>query len=179
MFIFNDKKVLIYDESKFMGRLLHTVLTTFGIGYLTVCHTLEEAKYHIKEIKYDCIFCDWSGWPTPELECLQYTRFSGSANDPSTPVIVCTGQTTLRQILDCRDSGCTEILAKPISPTHVFDKLYSALYKPREFVAIDAYTGPDRSRFKNVFSGIERRCDQMLAQDEIDLILAGENFAFT
>tara|TARA_R110002094_G_scaffold221402_1_gene195880 strand:- start:63 stop:524 length:462 start_codon:yes stop_codon:yes gene_type:complete len=136
MTIFTEKRILIFDECIFMGRLLGSIIGAFNVGQLTICNTWKDAEYHIKEIKYDCIFCDWSKWPDPELECLKFVRYSGSANDPSTPVIIATGFTSLPQIIAARDIGATEIISKPIAPSHVFDKLYNSLYNTREFLAL-------------------------------------------
>lgn len=176
MSIFNDKHLLIYDDCEFMGRSLHCILSAFEIGQLTICHDWKDAEYYIKKIKYDCIISDWSGWPDPELKCLEYVRYSGKANDPSTPVVLCTGKTTLPDVVESRDKGCTEIITKPISPSHVFDKIYAAIYKPRKFVVLENFTGPDRRRvLYERYTGLERRSDVALGPSDIDRLLAGEN----
>jgi len=59
--MFHDKYVLIFDESVFMGRLLQTILSALEVGQTDICHDLSQVKEHIKETRYDCIFCDWSG----------------------------------------------------------------------------------------------------------------------
>lgn len=175
MTIFLDKKILIFDENPFMGGLLYSIVSGFNVGHLTICQTWADAKYYIKEIKFDCIFTDWSNSPEIELECLNYIRFSGRSNDPSTPVIIVTGHTALPNIVECRDSGCTEIVVKPISPAHVFDKLYAAIYNSREFIVLEKYTGPDRRRKTGDYRGYERRSDTSLDQNDIDRILAGKD----
>ncbi len=175
MTLFIDKRILIFDENVFMGNLLQSIISAFGVGQLTVCRKWDEAKFYIKEIKYDCIFCDWSNWPDAELECLNYVRSSGQANDPTTPVIIISGNTALQNVLACRDMGCTEIVLKPISPVHVFDKLYAALFNPREFIVLENYTGPDRRRKKGNYAGFDRRSEVSLGQSDIDRLLGGED----
>ena len=172
MVIFEDKKVLVFDECKFMANLLHTMLLAFDVGQVIVCTTIKEAKYNLKHNSFDCVFCDWSAWPEPKLECLKYIRSPDNIEDPSVPVIICTGFTTLPQILIARDHGCNEIITKPIAPSNVFDKLYSALDNTREFILNDSYAGPDRRRKKDEYSGEERRADRRLPQTEIDNVLS-------
>lgn len=92
--------------------------------------------------------------------------------DPSTPVIVCTGKTTMPDVMIARDKGCNEIVTKPIAPSNVFDKLYSTLNNTREFILNESYAGPDRRRKKGDFSGEDRRSDRSLPQNEIDNILS-------
>lgn len=60
MTIFTNKKILIFDECKFMANLLHTMLVCFDIGQVIVCTSLKEAKYNLENNTFDCVFCDWS-----------------------------------------------------------------------------------------------------------------------
>lgn len=176
MSIFSDKHLLIYDDCEYTVRSLNCILSAFEVGRLTACHNWKDAEYYINTIKFDCIVCDWSGWPTPELKCLEYVRYSGKANDASTPVVLCTGQTTLPDVVESRDKGCTEIISKPISPSNVFDKLYAAIYNPRDFIVLENFTGPDRRRtLYDRYTGLERRADMPLTPSDIDRLLAGEN----
>lgn len=173
MSIFSKLHVLVYDENIFMGRLLYTILSSFEIGQTTLCHDWSEVKYYIDKVKFDCVFCDFSGTINIEPKCLEKIRTSGDSADPSVPIVVCSGHLNINSVLTCRDLGCSEIISKPISPAHVFDNLYASIYNPRSFVALDKYTGPDRRR-KGIdsFLGIERRLDKTLAQDEIDKLMA-------
>jgi len=171
MTIFTDKHILIYDENIFMGGLLGTIIKAFDVGQITICHEWKEAEYYIKNIKLDCILCDWSNWPNPELKCLQYVRYSEKVNDNSTPIIIVTGFTSLPKIIEARDYGATEIITKPIAPNHVFEKLYNSIFNVREFLVLEQFTGPDRRRKEDNYKGEERRIGANLNQDEIDEVL--------
>ncbi len=174
MTMFQKHRILIFDECVFTGRLLYSILLAFEVEQIEICHDLEKAKNFIKDTKFDCIFCDWSGWPDPEPACLEFVRMSDSSIDPTVPIIVFSGQTTKSNVLKSRDLGCTEIIAKPVSTTQVFDKLYSAIYAPRSFIAHEVYTGPDRRRRNgDDHAGLERRAESTLSQIEIDKLLEG------
>ncbi len=174
MSLFSGNKILIFDECKFMANLLFEIISSFEVGQLIVCNTLKDAKYYVNSMRFDCVFSDWNGWPEPELGLLQHIRYSGEANDPSVPIIVFTAQTTIHSIIKARDYGCSEVVTKPVSPSNVFDKIYASIFKNRQFIAVDSYTGPDRRRNSGNFNGIERRTDRSLQQAEIDSLLAGE-----
>jgi len=121
-------------------------------------------------------FVTGRGRPEPEPTCLEFIRLSGLSNDPAVPIIIFSGQTTKRNVIMARDLGCTEIIAKPVTTAQVFDKLNSALYAPRSFIAQELYTGPDRRRrSSDSYAGVQRRSESALKQDEIDRLLEGHD----
>ena len=174
--MFSSSHILIYDEDVFMGKLLENVLESFGVMRVTTVHTLEEAKSLLTKMDFSAVFMDWRGYQKPSLDFLSYIRLHGEVSNPRMPVIIVTAHTDLQRVLYARDKGATEILAKPISPSHVFDKLYNAIYSEREFVDLDEYVGPDRRRTKeDDYHGYNRRKDMSLAQDEIDKVMSDGN----
>lgn len=174
--MFSSSHIMIYDEDIFMGKLLENVLESFGVMRVTLVHDLEEAKTLLKQMDFSAVFMDWRGYEKPTLEFLSFIRLHGEASNPRIPVIIVTAHTAMRRVLYARDKGATEVLAKPISPAHVFDKLYSAIYSEREFIDINEYVGPDRRRNKDYeYHGYDRRKDINLAQDEIDRVMSDGN----
>ena len=172
MAIFNKFKILIFDENIFMGQLLNTILSSFGAKDVTLVNSLSEAQSLGEKMYFNCIFADLNGMEDPKPELLNFIRCSGKAADPTASFIVYSGRTTLNEVLKCRELGCSEYLTKPVSPSHVFDKLYSACYGKRDFIAVENFTGPDRRRSSNTnFAGFERRKDNSMTQQEIDDLL--------
>ncbi len=171
--MFSSSHILIYDEDVFMGKLLENVLESFGVMRVTTVHTMEEAKILMAKINFSAIFMDWRDHQKPSLEFLSYIRLHGEAANPRIPVIIVTAHTAMQRILYARDKGATEVLAKPIAPSHVFDKLYSAIYSERKFIDLDEYVGPDRRRSRDDgYHGYDRRKDKSLGQAEIDKVMS-------
>lgn len=174
--MFSSSHILIYDEDVFMAKLLESMLDSFGVLRITTVHTMEEAKILLSKISFSTVFMDWQGYKNPSLEFLSFIRLHGESPNPRIPVIIVTAHTDLKRVLHARDKGATEILAKPISPAHVFDKLYSAIFSERMFVDLEEYVGPDRRRIiENDYQGYDRRKDMSLAQDEIDKVMNDGN----
>ena len=174
--MFSSSHIMIYDEDVFMGKLLENVLESFGVMRITLVHDMEEAKLLLSKMDFSAVFMDWRGYEKPSLEFLSYIRLHGEVANPRIPVIIVTAHTALQRVLFARDKGATEVLAKPISPAHVFDKLYAAIYSERQFIDLDEYVGPDRRRSKEEdYHGYDRRKDMSLPQSEIDRVMSDGN----
>jgi FixJ family two-component response regulator len=69
-----------------------------------------------------------------------------------------TGYTEIERVMEARDSGITEFLAKPISARTLYSRLCSVVDQPRSFVNSEEFAGPDRRRFiSDTDSFVERR----------------------
>lgn len=175
MNIYSDHHIMIFDDDTFTAKLLESVLLSLGVGKVSLMQNLDEAQQYLTNYTVDCVMMEWIGWEKPSLEFLTFIRTSGKAANPKVPVIMCTGHTDYNHIIKARDAGANEVVAKPITPNHVFEKLYSSLYKVRDFIAEEAFTGPDRRRHSADFQGEDRREDVAMSQDAIDQIMVKKN----
>jgi hypothetical protein len=57
-----------------------------------------------------------------------------------------TGHSAVVRVMEARDAGVTEFIAKPLSAKTLLNRLNSVLYQPRAFVRTQTYFGPDRRR---------------------------------
>ena len=114
-------------------------------------------------------------------ELTRWFRREGPEANRLVPSIVVTGHTRLLQIFAARDCGAHFIVAKPITPKILLERIFWVGQADRAFIECDAYVGPDR-RFKRLGppAGMDgRRKDDAtgalgdpvepnLSQDEID-----------
>lgn len=114
--------------------------------HVTLVTTNEEAIIKLNNYKYHCVFVDNMLSEENGLTLAQYIRHSQDDKIQYIPIILCTAFTGFQSIVKARDAGVTEILAKPISPDQIMEKLHNALFNPRNFVITDHYFGPDRRR---------------------------------
>ena len=80
---------------------------------------------------------------------LSFTRKMRSAPgipNPFVPIVVMTGHSEERHILQARDTGVTEFLVKPMTVRSVYSRLCSIVERPRDFVNASGDFGPDRRR---------------------------------
>lgn len=69
-----------------------------------------------------------------------------------------TGHTEANNVIEARDAGITEFLAKPISVTSLYKRICSIIEHPRTFIHCETFDGPDRRRREgDNFHGDERR----------------------
>jgi CheY-like chemotaxis protein len=58
-----------------------------------------------------------------------------------------TAEASERTVKTARDAGANIVVAKPLSPTNLYDRLSWIAFNPRPFIDTETYFGPDR-RFK-------------------------------
>ena len=73
------------------------------------------------------------------------------------PFMFITSYTEPERVLQAREMGVTDMLAKPFTINHIGEKLMSIIERPRQFVHTKDFFGPDRRRQKLEIAGPERR----------------------
>ena len=87
---------------------------------------------------------------------LRWIRRHKDSPDRFVPFVMITSYTEPERILQAREMGVNEILAKPFTIKNIGEKLISIIERPRQFVHTKDFFGPDRRRQKFEFSA-ERR----------------------
>jgi hypothetical protein len=100
------------------------------------------------------------------------------------PILIMSSDTREATITGARDVGANMVLAKPLSPASIYDRLAWVAFHPRQFIDTETYFGPDR-RFKieGYAGGVGRRkgdkvvevaeeVGPTLAQDDIDSLFS-------
>lgn len=166
--------VLVVDEDAFLSRIIISVLGAFEFGSVIQARTIEEARGILAAGRVNCVVCDWLSEAGKGLELVKFLRQDENSPDPEMPVVLCTALTDLTRICEARDGGISEVVAKPFSPKNLIGKVLAGLFRRRTFVAVDAYTGPDRRRRNLAWDGEERRGQYGLNQDQIDSVMQKE-----
>ncbi len=81
---------------------------------------------------------------SPAFEFIDWLRRSGLQPNSFTPVILITGHTQRSQVEKARDCGSNIVLAKPVSPQSMLERIVWIAREKRPFVNCDTYMGPDR-----------------------------------
>ena len=116
----------------------------------------EDALQIIQTFMPDIIILDWEMKPMDGLEFTRKVRLSKGSPNVFTPIIMVSGHSERGRIVAARDAGVNEFVVKPISAKSLFDRIQAVIERPRPFVRLKNYFGPDRRR-KTVDRGGEER----------------------
>ncbi len=154
---FNRLNVLIIDDNPHMRQLLRVILDSLGVAKIIEAKDGSDALSIMRQSPVDVAIVDWMMEP---LDGLEFTRLIRTASDTPNkflPIIMLTGHTERHRIIEARDAGVTEFLAKPVNAAAVHSRLRSAVEKPRDFVKVGRFFGPDRRRRHENFDGLKKR----------------------
>ena len=138
--------VCVVDDNQLMRQLVRAMLSTLRITKIREATDGVSALNVLREFEPDLIITDCMMSPMNGIEFTELLRTRGYSPYPYVPIIMMTGHTELEIIKQARDSGVTEILAKPISARGLCARVRSVIEQPRKFVSCESYFGPDRRR---------------------------------
>ena len=174
---------LIVDDNKHMRALVKSILHALGIKNILEAGDGADAFKELRHFPADIIICDWNMSPLDGMDFVRMVRTGNDSPNQYVPIIMLTGHTEMNRVLEARDSGVHEFLAKPISAKSLYARIRAIIENPREFVRTSMYFGPNRRRRQSAtYNGSERRKenqpaqpaasgDEGLNQDEIEALL--------
>ncbi|MCW5698240.1 MAG: response regulator [Rhodospirillales bacterium] len=173
-------RILVVEPNDFMRTVLGELLRSFGAIHVKYCSNSEAALAIISLFCPDLILTEWMLRPRNGVEFTKLVRSQDSERDRIIPIILVTAYTEYERIVQARDAGVNEVVAKPLSANSLFRRLQETIGNPRPFIETETYFGPDRRRRRHEdYKGEERRGMQSsdpnrhLSQDEIDSTIAG------
>ena len=149
---------LIVDDNKHMRALVKSILHALGVKNVLEAGDGADAFKELRHFPADVIICDWNMSPLDGLDFVRMVRTASDSPNPFVPIIMLTGHTEMNRVMEARDCGVHEFLAKPISAKKLYSRIRSIIENPRPFVRAGLYFGPDRRRqLKPNYNGAERR----------------------
>jgi CheY-like chemotaxis protein len=168
--------VLIVDDDPQALAIMSSVVQGFGVRQQMRCETAREAVDLLTSRQPDLVFIDCSMPDMDGYDFVRWVRREAPAPLNMTPIIMLTGHAAQSRVEKSRDCGASFVIAKPITPSVVLDRVVWLGRDTRPFVECDAYAGPDR-RIRNLGppAGMEGRRSTDLS-GEVGAV-AGENLA--
>ncbi|MEE8393358.1 MAG: response regulator [Rhodospirillales bacterium] len=152
---------LVVDDNKHMRVLVRTILNTLGVRNVTEADDGAGAFKELQHFHADIVICDWNMDPFDGLDFTRMVRTASDSPNPFVPIIMLTGHTETHRVMEARDAGIHEYIAKPISPKSLYSRIRAIIERPREFVRVKGalgYFGPDRRRHRaHGYLGADRR----------------------
>jgi CheY-like chemotaxis protein len=143
-----------------MRQIVETILRGYGARMITTRETAAEALHDLRKRPFDIVFTEYL-MPDMDGAELVHTLRRTDCQNRYVPVILMTSFTSRSRVERARDSGVTEVCAKPVAPRELFRKLASVVDNPRPFIQSAGYVGPDRRRRRDAaYAGDERRASE-------------------
>lgn len=141
--------ICLVDDNQRAMDILTQVLASFGARNLIRCSSAELAKEELKRRVVDLVFTDSDMPEVDGFELTRWIRRQGPEDNRFVPVVVVTGHTQAAQVCEARDCGANYVIAKPVTPKVILDRLFWVAREHRGFIEAEGYVGPDR-RFRRL-----------------------------
>ena len=168
--------VLVADANTFSRNLIGEILRSLDVTNISSARSEDSAASFLIDSAPDIILLSWEeGDSFNGLNFVRKLRREKDRRLSRLPVVLITASLTRQMVMNGRDAGVDEFLAKPISPLAMRQRLEMVIETPRPFVDCSVFIGPCRRR-KNPaeYYGAKRRAGEleaeptpMIDQDEI------------
>ena len=158
----NIATCLVIDDNPMALKILVQILHGFGVGNIVKSDSAQDAQKNVVRSAIDFIITDGHMPEMDGYEFVHWLRRERSCENRFVPVLMISSETQRSHVFRSRDVGANFVIAKPISPKVLLDRLFWLARDKRDFVEADTYVGPDR-RFKHLgppAGGAERRYDE-------------------
>jgi two-component system chemotaxis response regulator CheY len=142
-----DLLILVADPSPYLCMLVHGMLRGFGANKVLEVRDGPGVLQTLDNHKIDVLLCDGGLAPQGGLSLTRAIRRNPNNENRTMPILLMTSDTREAMIKAGRDAGANMVVAKPLSPANLYDRLAWVALNPRRFIDTETYFGPDR-RFK-------------------------------
>ena len=142
-----DLVILVAEPNAYLRRVMHGMLRGFGANKLLEVDNSISLFQALSGQKVDILLCDARLSPHNGLDVVRTIRRNGQNQNRTLPIMLLSADTNEATVKRARDAGTNMVIAKPMSPSSLYDRLSWIAFNPRPFVDTATYFGPDR-RFK-------------------------------
>ena len=151
-------RVLLADDNPHMREIVGTLLRNVGILNIQLAYDGKQALACTQNWSPDIAIVDFRMEPMDGVEFTRQIRTAGSSRNVYLPIIMMTSHSALCRIVEARDAGVTEFIAKPINAQTLCERITSVIARPRPFVRSATFFGPCRRRRSDAdYTGEDRR----------------------
>ncbi|HEY5412337.1 MAG TPA: response regulator [Caulobacteraceae bacterium] len=137
-------KVLLLDDHAEGGNILAQIVMGFGVRRFMRCGSVAEAQEVVNHTELHLLLVNANLRESPAFEFIDWLRRANLQPNSFTPVILITGHTQRGAVERARDCGSNIVLAKPVSPQSLLERIIWIAREKRPFVNCGSYMGPDR-----------------------------------
>lgn len=157
-FDLQDLSFLIVDSDQRSSWLTGTILRGLSVRQCKIAEGKDDGLHFLASKKPDILICEWKLGDSTGIDFVRSVRSSSFESYQRVPIIMMTAISELANVIEARDSGVNEFLAKPFSVGRLYGRVCSLILRPRTFIEGASFIGPDRRRHTNVkFRDVDRR----------------------
>lgn len=151
-------RILLVEDNQHMRAIVGTILAGAGLRELREAADAQTALRTLRDTPIDIALVDFQ---LAGMDGVEFTRLVRTApNSPNTflPIIMITGHSERSRVMEARDAGVTEFVAKPLTARALLSRIEAVIFRPRPFIRASGYFGPERRRREDpAFKGPFRR----------------------
>lgn len=142
-----DLAILVADPSSYISMLIHSMLRGFGANKVLEVRNSISVFQALMAQRIDILICDVRLPSHGGLALVRAIRGRTDNEHRTIPILMMSSDSSEATVKRARDAGANMVIAKPLSPASLYDRLSWIAFNPRKFVDTPTYFGPDR-RFK-------------------------------
>ena len=143
---FDKMSVLIVEDNQPMLDLTRSMLETFGVTQILLSKNGEDGFKLFCKNNPDLVIADWMMRPMDGISLARRIRNDPISPNQFVPIILMTGFSEKRRVIQARDVGITEFLVKPFTARDLYPRMTQVSEGLRQFVRSEDFFGPDRRR---------------------------------
>ncbi len=136
-------KVLIVDDEHYTRKVIRTLLMTVGVKHIYEAADGASGLDSVRTIAPDIVLLDWDMPGVDGPAFVRTVRSPETFPQPNIPIIMLTAYSERRRVVEAVRLGVHEYLLKPVSADALKTRIISVLARPRPFVRIGNYYGPE------------------------------------
>ena len=164
-------RILLLDDHAHGGAILAQILAGLGARRFLRCRTMEEAQAAVGQDEFELFIVNANLRSSTAFDFIDWLRHANLQPNSFAPVILVTGHTQRSLVEKARDCGANTVVAKPLSPQAVLERIIWVAGEKRQFVQCGSYLGPDRRFHKTKPAGAAagRRFHDPQADAELEI----------
>jgi DNA-binding response OmpR family regulator len=139
-----NASVLLVQHNTSELDILGQVFIGFGVKAIRKCQTVEEAEEVVRHVPFDLVIVDCDLPDGGGFGLVSRIRRLEDNPNRLAPVLLISGHAAPGAVTRARDCGANFVVAKPITPKVMFDRVMWLARETRQFVECESYAGPDR-----------------------------------
>ncbi len=135
-------KVVVVDDRHMMRKVIRALLASVGVERIFEAGDGVSGLDAICSVAPHLVLLDWDMPTMSGAEFVKTVRTPGTFPRPDVPIVVLSGYHDEAYVAEARRLGVNEYLVKPVLGRALSDCILSVIAKPRPFVQIGDYYGP-------------------------------------